>query len=219
MRCENFFDKHVRGSSRLRLVCSQTLLKLVEIGQRITQTINVIDAQSRERRLRNQPQNVSVRGLEYKGILDSHSDQFGDGKKAPIIDAFIQVLPEGERVVLLGEQALQHAEADRVALLTIHFRNIFSHELCDLGAAVHNGSQAIACRLKAQAAFSGRVGRTAIGTRRLKRGSQDAGVFVISRSIFWKLFFKALRSKIEDLVVRAGRHRQKCLKILKKEAA
>src|SRR5580704_17927929 len=110
----------MRTGPLMRLVCSHAFLQFVEISQRVAQAVDVINAQTRARSFRYQPQDVSVRGLEHEGVFDPHPHQVGDRKKTAIVDAFIQVLPKRELVVLLGQQTLKGSETGSVALLSVN---------------------------------------------------------------------------------------------------
>src|ERR1700729_4181975 len=83
------------------------LLKFGQISIRIAQPVDVIDAQTRERSLGNQPQKVSVRGLEYDGIFDAQPHQIGNRKKSTVVNALIDIAPISQLVVLLAYEALQ----------------------------------------------------------------------------------------------------------------
>ena len=103
----------------------ETLLQFVQISERIAKAIDVIDAQSRERAFRNQPQNVAVGRFENNRIFNPNSYEISDGEKTAIIDALIQILPEGQFVILFCEQPLEEAKTSGIAFFAVDFGYIF----------------------------------------------------------------------------------------------
>ena len=79
----------------------------------------MIDAEPRGRILGNQPQNQAMRCLENHGIFHANADKIRDREKATVIDAFVEVLPECQLVVLLAEQTLEKPEAAGIAGLAV----------------------------------------------------------------------------------------------------
>src|SRR5919109_1149054 len=125
------------------LAGSYSFLELVQVGKRITKSIDVIDSQPGKGSLCNQAQDIAVSRLEHVRIFDADSHQFCNGEKAAIVNALIQILPERQLVVLLSEKALQECETRRIALLAVDLVHVFFKKGHDLATAFHQGPQTV----------------------------------------------------------------------------
>src|ERR1051326_6298778 len=135
-----------------------------------------------------------MRGLKYQRIFDAHPNEIGDGKKAAVIEAFIQVLPERQLVILLGQQMLQAPEAGGIAFPAVDFGDILCNERGDLVAAADNPTQPVACVFKTQTALGGAFCGAAVSTREFQRGSQNPRVLVVSRVVLGDSLFQSIRT-------------------------
>src|SRR5579872_4962688 len=160
-----------------------------------------------------------MRGLKYQRIFDAHSNEIGNGKKAAIVDALIQVLPERQLVILLGEQMLQQSETGGIAFPAIDFGDIFCNERGDLRAAADNPTQPVACVFKTQTALGGAFCGAAVSPRKFERRSQNPRVLVVSGAVLSESLFQSLDAMVQNLVIRARRNRKKRLKVPKEKAA
>src|SRR4029077_13569237 len=123
---------------------------------------------------RDEPQNQTVRRVEYQGVLDTHTHQIGNGKKTAVIDGFVDVLPECVNVILLSKQALQIGETARIRFLAVKVRNIFMDKLPDFLAACCQLTETLANGLESDAFVGGRLDRRGIAIGYRGKCSDDA---------------------------------------------
>ena len=61
-----------------------------------------------------------MRGVENERVLHALADEIIDRKESAIVDLFVDVLPVGEQVVLLGQNRFERRKAGRVFGLAFH---------------------------------------------------------------------------------------------------
>ncbi len=91
------------------------VLQPAEIRGRIEQAIGMIQPQSRDPVLRDEPQDQPVGGVEDTGILHPEAAQLVDVEEAPIVDLVKRRPPVRKAVRLHFEQRMQPVEARRRA--------------------------------------------------------------------------------------------------------
>ena len=143
-----------------------------------------------------------MRGFENYRILDANADQISNRKKAAIIDALIQVLPERELLILFREQPLEEGNTAGIAFFAIDFGYIFPDKRGHLRAATHQRAEAIARRFKSQTPIGGGFRRPSIRAGKLRYGRDNPGVFVERGSIFPQKLFESIVTMIENRVIR-----------------
>ena len=152
---KDLLDQHVRRRSLAAVVGSQSLLQSVQIGQRIAKAVDVVDAQSGGGAFRDEAQDVTVSRLKHEGIFHPYADEISDREESAVVDAFVQILPKRQFVVLLCEQPLNKTKTSRIAFLAIDVRYAVLDQLCDFLAAGNQRSQSITRRLKSQSLVGG----------------------------------------------------------------
>ena len=100
----------------------------------IVKAVDVIHAQAGYLSFPCQPEDQIVGGVEDPWVLDPEADQFADREEAPVVDLLVGQPPEGQPVVLLGEDAVEVVEAAGIALPPVMVPQGFVDILPDLVA-------------------------------------------------------------------------------------
>ena len=121
--------------------------------------------------------------VEHQRIFHAHADQFGDGKKTPVIDAFVDVLPVRQFVMLFRQQRLQFVEARGIIFVPVNFGEAFRDHARDL-FVFQQFAQTFVERRKSRPPFRGgaRLTNSARGERFQRR--HNSGVLLERGGIF-----------------------------------
>src|SRR5581483_2865823 len=115
VRAENFFDDQINVAG----LAAQPL----EIGQRIVETVHVIDPEAGDLAGGGQLENQFVRGAKNFFVLNPDRDQLVDVEKSPVIDLLRGDFPERQPIPLLRQQPVEQVEAFRVAFDAVEARD------------------------------------------------------------------------------------------------
>src|SRR5438445_8444740 len=109
----------------------------IHVSERIAQSVDMVDTQAVDWRLRSQARDQTVCGFEDQRILDTHANEIGNREKSTVINLFIHVLPVRQAIELLGEQALQRRKTGGVASLSEEFAQPITQKCVDLRICIY----------------------------------------------------------------------------------
>ena len=107
---ENFFQHDIKRAV-VAAGPADKLLEAADILLRIEQAVDVVEAQSLQLILPNEPLHELVYVAERAGVLDAQPGQFVDVEEAPVVDVGNGEPPVGEPIVLPFQQAVQPSDA------------------------------------------------------------------------------------------------------------
>ena len=70
----------------------------------MVEAVDMIDAEARDQALRHQAEGQAVHAVEHLRVLDPQGDEIVDGEEAAVVDLLHAHAPEGQPVILLGQQ-------------------------------------------------------------------------------------------------------------------
>src|SRR6202044_1185026 len=105
------------------------LLQSVQIGQGIAKAVDVVNAQPSGGAFRDEAQDVTMSRFKHQRIFHPHADEISDREEAAVVDAFVQVLPKRQFVILLCEQPLDKTKTAGIAFLAVDVGYVLLDEL------------------------------------------------------------------------------------------
>src|SRR6266404_6677631 len=186
---QNFLyeDEELAGILGSRIF-AKLFAQAIHVSERIPQSVDVIDTQAIDWRLRSQARDQTVCGFEDQRILDTHANEICDREKSTVINLFIHVLPVGQDIELLGKQPLQRRETSGIASLSEKFVHAITQKCVHLRICIYQLSQSLPQSFETQTLLTGfsrfhRCRRWQCGKRR-----DDSRIFLICGGFFSKCF-------------------------------
>ena len=147
-------------------------LQVLEIAQRVEQTVGVVDADSRHQRFLYQLERDAMNDAEYFRALHPDCGQVIDVEKSAIVDFVGGNAPETQAICLVIQDFLQSVKTVRVSLAAIddgqYFLQTSAHDI----AVLDQGSQTAANDLFLALAFTD-FGQVSVFTQREMRDRGD----------------------------------------------